>query len=104
MQRAPRLSDRYEVPDGRVFLTGVQALVRVAVDTQRSERAAGSTSAALITGYQGSPLGGLDLELLRHRELLTGEGIHHVPAVNEELAATAVMGSQLRDRFGSALR
>ena len=94
-QRAYRLEDRCDLEAGRVLLTGVQALARVPVDQMRIDRAAGRNTAALVSGYPGSPLGGFDLEMgrvvRRHADL----AIVHQPAVNEELAATAVMGSQL---------
>ena len=90
-----RLADRYEAEDGQVFLTGVQALARVPVDQMRIDRAAGRRTAALVTGYPGSPLGGFDLEMSRVVRRFGDLPIVHQPAVNEELAATAVMGSQL---------
>ena len=90
-----RLEDRYELEAGRVLLTGVQALARVPVDQLRIDRAAGRNTAALVTGYPGSPLGGFDLEMSRVVRRHPDLAIVHQPAVNEELAATAVMGSQL---------
>ena len=88
------LNDRYTRPHGRVFLTGTQALVRVALDQARRDRAAGLNTGGLISGYRGSPLGGLDLELWRVRENLRDGRIEFLPAVNEDLAATAILGSQ----------
>ncbi|MFC5391740.1 indolepyruvate ferredoxin oxidoreductase family protein [Bosea vestrisii] len=88
------LGDRYIRPTGRVFLTGTQALVRIALDQARRDRAAGLDTAGFISGYRGSPLGGLDLELWRSGDLLKQYGIEFLPAVNEDLAATAVLGSQ----------
>ena len=90
-----RLSDRYLGESGRVHLTGIQALARVPIDQLRLDRAQGFDTAALVSGYPGSPLGGLDLELPRAISLASDLRIVHQPAVNEELAATAVMGSQL---------
>ncbi len=90
-----RLADRYDVQAGRVLLTGVQALARVPVDQMRIDRAAGRNTAALVTGYPGSPLGGFDLEMSQVARRFGDLSIVHQPAVNEELAATAVMGSQL---------
>ncbi len=90
-----RLADRYDLQSGRVLLTGVQALARVPVDQMRIDRAAGLDTAALVTGYPGSPLGGFDLEMSRVVRRFGDLPIVHQPAVNEELAATAVMGSQL---------
>ncbi|CAD5255719.1 Indolepyruvate ferredoxin oxidoreductase [Bosea sp. 62] len=88
------LSDRYSRSTGRVFLTGTQALVRIALDQARRDRAAGLSTAGFISGYRGSPLGGVDLELWRSGDLLKQLGIEFLPAVNEDLAATAVLGSQ----------
>ena len=88
------LTDRYEKTDGRVFLTGSQALVRIALDQARRDRAHGLTTAGFVSGYRGSPLGGLDLELWRAKDLVARCGIEFLPAVNEDLAATAVLGSQ----------
>ena len=76
-------------------MTGVQALARLPLDIIRSERQAGRNTAGFISGYPGSPLGGYDLELGRHRALLEELGIVFQPGVDEELAATAVQGSQL---------
>ncbi|MGH2940431.1 MAG: indolepyruvate ferredoxin oxidoreductase family protein, partial [Solirubrobacterales bacterium] len=89
------LTDRYVEPDGSVFLTGIQALVRLMLDQQRLDRARGLRTAAFVSGYEGSPLGGLDIELARRRKLLDELEIVHRPALNEELAATAVAGTQL---------
>ena len=90
-----RLEDRYDLQAGRVLLTGVQALARVPVDQMRIDRAAGRNTAALVSGYPGSPLGGFDLEMGRVVRRFGDLAIVHQPAVNEELAASAVMGSQL---------
>ena len=78
-----------------VPMTGVQALARLPLEIIRSERQAGRNTAGFICGYPGSPLGGYDLELSRHRASLEELGIVFQPGVNEELAATAVQGSQL---------
>lgn len=88
------LADRYRRTEGRVLLTGTQALVRVLINQARSDRLAGLNTAGFVSGYRGSPLGGLDLELWRARELIAQNRIEFLPAVNEDLAATAVLGSQ----------
>ncbi|MDE2379580.1 indolepyruvate ferredoxin oxidoreductase family protein [Bradyrhizobium sp.] len=91
---AYELSGRYDREDGRVFLTGTQAIVRIALDQARRDRAAGLATAGFISGYRGSPLGAVDLELWRIKDRLKAERIEFLPAVNEDLAATAVLGSQ----------
>ncbi len=90
-----RLEDRYDADTGRVLLTGIQALTRIPVDQLRNDRRHGLNTAALLSGYPGSPLGGLDLEIARAVRQVKDLPIVHQPAVNEELAASAVMGSQL---------
>ncbi|MEL7157908.1 MAG: indolepyruvate ferredoxin oxidoreductase family protein [Actinomycetota bacterium] len=96
MQRdAYRLEDRHRATEGRVLLTGIQALARLPLDQLRLDRADQLNTAALISGYPGSPLGGLDLEVTRARNAVPELPIIHQPAVNEELAASAIMGSQL---------
>jgi indolepyruvate ferredoxin oxidoreductase len=95
-----RLDDRYTRDSGRVIMSSIQALARLPVEQMRRDRAAGLNTAALLSGYPGSPLGGYDLEVARMKRL-HGPGTEaslplvHRPAVNEELGASAVMGSQL---------
>jgi len=91
---AYRLSDRYDRERGRVFLTGTQAIVRIALEQAKRDRTAGFDTAGFISGYRGSPLGGVDVELWRIPDRLKAERIEFLPAVNEDLAATAVLGSQ----------
>ncbi|APX13600.1 indolepyruvate ferredoxin oxidoreductase family protein [Tateyamaria omphalii] len=88
------LSDRYDRSEGRVFLTGTQALVRIMLDQARRDRAVGRRTAGFVSGYRGSPLGGLDLELWRARARTQAADITFMPAVNEDLGATAVLGAQ----------
>ena len=92
---AYELADRFRLEDGRVFLSGVQAVARLPVDQLRIDRRLGLTTAAFASGYQGSPLGTFTEELRRAAATVTDLPIVVQPAVNEELAATAVMGSQL---------
>ncbi|WP_417423924.1 indolepyruvate ferredoxin oxidoreductase family protein [Hoeflea sp.] len=92
--QAYQLSDRYTLASGRVFMTGTQALARVLFDQARRDREAGFNTGGFVSGYRGSPLGGLDMELWRQKPLLAEAGIEFLPAVNEDLAATAVLGSQ----------
>ncbi|MDA8315460.1 MAG: 2-oxoacid ferredoxin oxidoreductase, partial [Actinomycetota bacterium] len=89
------LPDRYAAAEGTVLLSGVQALVRLPMDQRRADIDAGLRTAGFVTGYPGSPLAGYDAELARRQHQLAELGIVHQPALNEELAATAVAGSQL---------
>ncbi|HEX7305208.1 indolepyruvate ferredoxin oxidoreductase family protein, partial [Lentzea sp.] len=89
------LADRYAPGAGAVHLTGVQALVRVIIEQRHRDRAAGLRTGAFVSGYPGSPLAGFDKELHRTAATAGPLGIVHQPGVNEELAATAVFGSQV---------
>jgi indolepyruvate ferredoxin oxidoreductase len=88
------LDDRYRRESGRVFLTGTQALVRIALMQRTVDKAAGLNTAGFISGYRGSPLGAFDQELWRAKSFLEESNVEFLPAVNEDLAATAVLGSQ----------
>src|SRR5579872_4505648 len=92
---AMNLSDKFNLERGRVYLTGIQALVRLPIDQMRRDRRAGLNTGTFISGYEGSPLGGYDMALTRQGKLLAEHNIHFVPGVNEVLAATSVMGSQI---------
>ncbi len=98
--RPVRLADKYELDQGRVYLTGIQALVRLPMDRVRLDRAAGLSTAGFISGYRGSPLAGYDQQLVAARADLDAHGIVFTPGVNEELAATAVWGTQQATRAG----
>ena len=89
-----QLSDRYRRASGRVFLTGTQALVRLPMQQRQLDLRDGLNTAGFISGYRGSPLGGYDQALWSAREFLDAHQIEFMPAVNEELAATAIMGTQ----------
>ncbi|WP_232665426.1 indolepyruvate ferredoxin oxidoreductase family protein [Pseudonocardia sp. TRM90224] len=89
------LADRYRAGAGPVLLTGVQAIARMLVEQHAADAAAGLRTASFVSGYQGSPLGGLDQTLAKAAELRENAGLVLRPGVNEELAATAVWGSQL---------
>jgi indolepyruvate ferredoxin oxidoreductase len=95
-----RLSDKYTIERGSVYLTGIQALVRLPMDQMRRDRRAGLNTGTFISGYEGSPLGGYDLQLARSSRLLSEHNIVFRPGVNEDLAATSVMGSQIIDVVG----
>ncbi len=88
------LGDRYHRQRGRVFLTGTQALVRVLLMQAQRDRRAGLKTAGFVSGYRGSPLGGVDQALWQAQEALRRHDIDFLPAINEDLAATAVLGTQ----------
>ncbi|HKJ60463.1 MAG TPA: indolepyruvate ferredoxin oxidoreductase family protein, partial [Hyphomicrobiales bacterium] len=88
------LDDKYTSEAGRFLLTGTQALVRLPLDQIRADRRAGHKTGGFISGYRGSPLGGYDQQLARAARFLKDHNIHFQPGVNEDLAATAVWGSQ----------
>ena len=89
-----QLSDCYQQTEGRVYMTGTQALVRILLNQSSRDKAAGLNTGGFVSGYRGSPLGGVDLELWREKQRIADAGIEFLPAVNEDLAATAVLGSQ----------
>ena len=80
------LDDKYELESGRIFLTGTQALVRLPMMQRQRDRAAGLNTAAYVTGYRGSPLGGLDQQMTRSKRFLEKNDIIFRPGVNEDLA------------------
>jgi len=88
------LDDRYSRNSGRVFLTGTQALVAIMLHQRRLDRANGLNTAGFVSGYRGSPLGGVDQAMWRAAKFLKEEQIEFLPAINEDLAATAVLGTQ----------
>ena len=90
-----RLSSRYTDDSGTVFMTGLQALARLPIEQLRADRLAGLHTAAFISGYPGSPVGGYDGDVGRAIEQAPDLPVVLVPAVNEEQAVTAVMGTQL---------
>jgi indolepyruvate ferredoxin oxidoreductase len=90
-----QLDHRYTHDEGRVFLSGVQALARLPLEQMRADRLAGLNTAAFVSGYPGSPLAGFDKEAMAAARAANGLPYVHTPGLNEELAATAVMGSQL---------
>ena len=103
MSAAPlSLEDKYTQASGRLFLTGTQALVRLAMMQRERDLAAGLNTAGFISGYRGSPLGGFDQALWRAKKHLEAHHVFFTPGVNEELAATAVWGSQQVGLFPGA--
>ena len=88
------LDDKFTLERGRVLISGTQAMVRAALMQRARDAAAGLNTAGYISGYRGSPLGGLDLQLERAQALLATSDITFEPGLNEDLAATAVWGTQ----------
>src|SRR3989475_5053716 len=93
------LDAKYRLDEGQIFLSGIQALVRLPLDQHKADKRRGLNTATLISGYRGSPLGGLDLTLERNPELLREHNVVFISGVNEDLGATAVYGSQLANLF-----
>ncbi len=96
------LEDKYTLDSGRVFLTGTQALVRLGLMQRRRDMKAGLNTAGYVTGYRGSPLGAIDREFGRAKAFLDEHHIKFHPGVNEDLAATALWGSQQLNLFDGA--
>ena len=94
MNKPISLDDKYQARAGAVYMTGTQALVRLPMTQMRRDRAAGLNTAAFISGYRGSPLGAYDQQLVKAKAELEALDITFQPGVNEDLAATAVWGSQ----------
>ena len=100
MERIPlSLDEKYTLEEGTIILSGLQALVRIPIDQNRADKRARLTTGTFISGYRGSPVGGYDLLLNRHQSLLKQHNVVFMPAVNEDLGATAVMGSQLANNM-----
>ncbi len=91
---AVTLDDKYALDRGRVYLTGTQALLRLLMVQRRRDFAAGLNTAGFISGYRGSPMTAIDVELWRARKHTEKDHIHFWPATNEHMAATAVWGTQ----------
>ena len=96
------LDDKYSREQGRIYLSGVQALVRLPLMQQMRDRAAQVNSAGFISGYRGSPLGGFDLELWKAKKHLADSNIVFTPGLNEDLGATMVWGTQQTNLFKGA--
>ena len=96
------LDDKYLVERGRIYLTGVQALVRLPLMQRQRDAAAGLDTAGFISGYRGSPLGTYDNALVAAREHLAKHRVTFVPGVNEDLAATSLWGTQQVNLYDDA--
>jgi indolepyruvate ferredoxin oxidoreductase len=96
------LDDKYALESGRIFLTGVQALVRLPMLQRQKDVKAGLNTAGFISGYRGSPVGGYDQQMWRAKSHMDAHHIKFQPGINEELAATAIWGSQQTNLFEGA--
>lgn len=96
------LDDKWTKPKGRIFLSGTQAIARVLIAQSELDRRAGLNTAGYISGYRGSPLGGVDTTLWSIKDRLKENGIVFQPGVNEDIAATAVAGTQQFDQVPGA--
>ncbi|MGH7088355.1 MAG: indolepyruvate ferredoxin oxidoreductase family protein, partial [Stellaceae bacterium] len=99
---AVTLEDKYTASSGRIYLSGIQALVRLPLMQRNRDAAAGLDTGGFISGYRGSPLGGYDTALWQAQRHLASHNIHFQPGLNEDLAATAVWGSQQVTLFPGA--
>jgi len=102
LPREISLEDKYTLPRGRAYMTAIQALVRLLMLQQERDERAGLNTAGYVSGYRGSPLGGLDLALARATSHLERHRIRFQPGVNEDLAATAIWGTQQLGLFPGA--
>ena len=94
------LSDRFDLSKNQVLLNGTQALVRLMLMQAARDKAAGLDTAGLVTGYRGSPLGAVDLQMMREGKRLAASNVLFQPGLNEDLAATAIWGSQQAELRG----
>src|SRR6202048_1049289 len=94
------LDDKYDVTQSRVFVTGYQALIRATLMQQERDRLAGLNTAGYVSGYRGSPLGGLDQQFMRAKTALDKHNILFQSGLNEDLAATAIWGTQQAELRG----
>ncbi|MDA0787394.1 MAG: indolepyruvate ferredoxin oxidoreductase family protein, partial [Proteobacteria bacterium] len=101
-ETAVSLDDKYALESGRVYLTGTQALVRLPMIQRQRDAAAGLDTAAYVTGYRGSPLGALDQQMARAKPFLERNNIVFRPGVNEDMAATAIWGTQQLNLYPDA--
>ena len=88
------LADKFDLSKERIFISGAQAVVRMLMMQRERDRRAGLNTAGFVTGYRGSPLGGVDLAMMKSDKLLKQNNILFQAGLNEDLAATAIWGSQ----------
>ncbi len=96
------LSDKYTITQGPIWINGTQAITRLLLEQARLDHTNGLNTAGYVSGYRGSPLGGVDLALMKESKLLKEHRIHFDPGVNEDLAATAVWGTQQANIYPTA--
>ena len=94
------LADRFDLSKRHVLLNGTQALVRLMLMQAARDKAAGLNTAGFVTGYRGSPLGGVDLQMMKSKKELTAANVLFQPGLNEDLAATSIWGSQQAELRG----
>src|SRR5205807_8832916 len=94
------LDDKYDLGKSRIFVTGFQALVRLCLMQKERDRRAGLSTAGYVTGYRGSPLGTLDQQFIRVQRALDKYDVHFQAGLNEDIAATAIWGSQQAELRG----
>src|SRR6188508_3801225 len=94
------LDDKYDLTQSRVFVTGYQALIRASLMQQERDRLAGLNTAGYVSGYRGSPLGGLDQQFMRAKAALDKHNVLFQSGLNEDLAATAIWGTQQAELRG----
>jgi indolepyruvate ferredoxin oxidoreductase len=94
------LQDKFDLSKDKIFVTGAQAIVRMLLMQRERDRRAGLDTAGFVTGYRGSPLGGLDQQMWKARRELKEAQVLFQPGLNEELAATACWGSQQSELLG----
>ena len=94
------LDDKFDLGKERIFLSGAQAVIRMLLMQRERDRRHGLNTAGFVSGYRGSPLGGLDLQLWKAKKQLAEANIVFQPGLNEELAATACWGSQQTELLG----
>ncbi|MDE3175685.1 MAG: hypothetical protein KGM15_06180, partial [Pseudomonadota bacterium] len=88
------LADRFDLAKTHVLLNGAQAVARLLLMQKERDRRAGLNTGGFVTGYRGSPVGGLDLQFVRLKKEFAAADVHFEPGLNEELAATALWGTQ----------
>src|SRR5688500_13809870 len=98
--RPVSLDDKFDLTQERVFVTGYQALIRLCLMQRERDRRAGLNTAGYVSGYRGSPLGGLDQQFARAAKFLDAAQVKFQAGINEELAATAIWGTQQAELRG----